>query len=89
MNYKEINMHSKKIALTVFMATIVSTAWAEPAIQAGDTLESLSQVKINIRTHSTTPAQAENNPAVTKQEPASEAVTQSVDVEAIDKPIVE
>ncbi|TCB70965.1 hypothetical protein E0H88_06540 [Acinetobacter sp. ANC 4216] len=82
-------MHSKKIALTVFMATIVSTAWAEPAIQAGDTLESLSQVKINIRTHSTTPAQAENNPAVTKQEPASEAVTQSVDVEAIDKPIVE
>lgn len=82
-------MHSKKIALTVFMATIVSTAWAESAIQAGDTLESLSQVKINIRTHSTTPAQAENNPAVTKQEPASEAVTQSVDVEAIDKPIVE
>lgn len=82
-------MHSKKIALTVFMATIVSTAWAEPAIQAGDTLESLSQVKINIRIHSTTPAQAENNPAVTKQEPASEAVTQSVDVEAIDKPIVE
>ena len=82
-------MHSKKIALTVFMATIVSTAWAEPAIQAGDTLESLSQVKINIRTHSTTSAQAENNPAVTKQEPASEAVTQSVDVEAIDKPIVE
>ena len=82
-------MHSKKIALTVFMATIVSTAWAEPAIQAGDTLESLSQVKINIRTHSTTPAQAENNPAVTKQEPAGEAATQSVDVEAIDKPIVE
>ena len=82
-------MHSKKIALTVFMATIVSTAWAEPAIQAGDTLESLSQVKINIRTHSTTPAQAENNPAVTKQEPAGEAATQSVDVEAIDKPIIE
>lgn len=82
-------MHSKKIALTVFMATIVSTAWAEPAIQAGDTLESLSQVKINIRTHSATPAQAENNQAVTKQEPAGEAVTQSVDVEAIDKPIVE
>lgn len=82
-------MHSKKIALTVFMATIVSTAWAEPAIQAGDTLESLSQVKINIRTHSTTSAQAENNPAVTKQEPVGEAATQSVDVEAIDKPIVE
>ena len=82
-------MHSKKIALTVFMATIVSTAWAEPAIQAGDTLESLSQVKINIRTHSATPAQAEINQAVTKQEPAGEAVTQSVDVEAVDKPILE
>lgn len=83
-------MHSKKIALTVFMATIVSTAWAEPAIQAGDTLESLSQVKINVRTHSSaTPAQAETNPAATKQEPAGEAATQSVDVEAIDKPIVE
>ena len=82
-------MHSKKIALTVFMATIVSTAWAEPAIQAGDTLESLSQVKINVRTHSTTPAQAETNPAATKQEPAGEAATQSVDVEAIDKPIIE
>ena len=82
-------MHSKKIALTVFMATIVSTAWAEPAIQAGDTLESLSQVKINVRTHSAPPAQAENNPAATKQEPAGEAATQSVDVEAIDKPIIE
>lgn len=82
-------MHSKKIALTVFMATIVSTAWAEPAIQAGDTLESLSQVKINIRTHSATPAQAENNQAATKQEPTGEAATQLVDVEAIDKPIIE
>lgn len=82
-------MHSKKIALTVFMATIVSTAWAEPAIQAGDTLESLSQVKINIRIHSTTPAQAENNPAVTKQEPAGEVAAPLVDVEAIDKPITE
>ena len=81
-------MHSKKIALTVFMATIVSTAWAEPAIQAGDTLESLSQVKINIRTHRATPAQAENNQAATKQEPTGEAATQLVDVDAIDQPII-
>ncbi len=48
-------MHSKKIALTVFMATLVTTAWAEPAIQAGDTVESLSQVKISIQTRSATP----------------------------------
>ena len=82
-------MHSKKIALTVFMATIVSTAWAEPAIQAGDTLESLSKVKINIRTHSATPAQAETNQAATKQEPAGEAAAPLVDVDAIDQPIVE
>lgn len=82
-------MHSKKIVLTVFMATIVSTARAEPAIQAGDTLESLSQVKINIRTHSATPVQAKNNQAATKQEPAGEMATQLVDVEAIDKPIIE
>ncbi len=68
-------MHSKKIALTVFMATIVSTAWAEPAIQSGRYCGSSSQVKINVRTHSTTPAQAENNPAATKQEPAGEAAT--------------
>ena len=81
-------MHSKKIALTVFMATIVSTAWAEPAIQAGDTLESLSQVKINIRTHSATPVQAENNQVATKQEPADQAATQMVDVDAIDQPII-
>ena len=81
-------MHSKKIALTVFMATIVSTAWAEPVIQAGDTLESLSQVKINIRTHSATPAQAENNQAATKQEPTGELAAQMVDVNAIDQPII-
>lgn len=80
-------MHSKKIALSIFMATILTTAWAEPAIQAGDTLESLSQVKINIRTHSATPAQAANHPAATRQEPSDQAATQRVDVSAIDQPI--
>ena len=82
-------MHSKKIALTVFMATIVSTAWAELAIQAGDTLESLSQVKINIRTHSAIPAQAANSQAAAKQEATSERAAQLVDVDAIDKPLIE
>lgn len=81
-------MHSKKIALTVFMATIVSTAWAEPAIQAGDTLESLSQVKINIRTHSPAPAQAANGQAAAKQEPTGELAAQMVDIAAIDQPII-
>ena len=81
-------MHSKKIALTVFMTTIVSTRWAEPAIQAGDTLESLSQVKINIRTHSAIPAQAANGQAAAKQEPIDELAAQMVDIAAIDQPII-
>lgn len=77
-------MHSKKIALTVFMATLVTTAWAEPAIQAGDTVESLSQVKISIQTRSTTATQA-----TTKQASTDEAAAQMVDVNAIDQPILE
>ena len=77
-------MHSKKIALTVFMATLVTTAWAEPAIQAGDTVESLSQVKISIQTRSTTATQA-----TTKQASTDEAAAQMVDVNAIDQPIIE
>ena len=81
-------MHSKKIALTVFMTTIVSTRWAEPAIQAGDTLESLSQVKINIRTHSAIPTQAANGQAAAKQEPTDELAAQMVDIAAIDQPII-
>ena len=85
-------MHSKKIALTVFMAfmtTLVTTAWAEPAIQAGETLESLSQVKISIQTRSATPTQADNNQATTKQESTGEAAAPMVDVNAIDQPIIE
>ena len=82
-------MHSKKIAFAVLMTSILSTAWAEPAIQAGDTLESLSQVKINIRTHSAPPVQAEDKPATTQQEPAGEAAAPLVDVDAIDQPLVE
>lgn len=77
-------MHSKKIALTVFMATLVTTAWAEPAIQAGDTVESLSQVKISVQTRSATPTQADNTQATTKQ-----AAAQMVDINAIDQPIIE
>ncbi|OTG66921.1 hypothetical protein B9T25_09080 [Acinetobacter sp. ANC 4470] len=82
-------MHSKKIALTIFIATLVSTAWAEPAIQTGDTLESLSQVKISIQTRSTRPYQADNNQATTKQESTAEAAAQMVDVNAIDQPMIE
>ncbi|MNG58947.1 hypothetical protein D3C78_184320 [compost metagenome] len=82
-------MHSKKIALTVFMAILVTTAWAEPAIQAGDTVESLSQVKVSIQTRSATPTQADNTQATTKQASTDEAAAQMVDVNAIDQPIIE
>ena len=82
-------MHSKKIALTVFMATLVTTAWAESAIQAGDTVESLSQVKISVQTRSTTATQADNTQAMTKQVSTDEAAAQMVDVNAIDQPIIE
>ncbi|CAB1220609.1 hypothetical protein [Acinetobacter bouvetii] len=83
-------MHSKKIAFAVLMVTMVTTAaWAEPAIQAGDTLESLSQVKIDIRTHSSTPAQTENNQPATQQKPTTEPAAQMVDVDAIDQPIAQ
>ncbi|OTG58341.1 hypothetical protein B9T29_14295 [Acinetobacter sp. ANC 3903] len=83
-------MHSKKIALTVFVATLVTTAWAEPTVQAGDTLESLSKVKISVSTHSTMQDQGSEKKSVTTEStPHSETVSQLVDVEAIDKPIIE
>lgn len=83
-------MNSKKIALTVFVATLVTTAWAEPTVQAGDTLESLSKVKISVSTHPTMQDQgSEKKPVTTEPTPHSETVSQLIDVEAIDKPIIE
>ncbi|MDQ8960044.1 hypothetical protein VXR09_14710 [Acinetobacter baumannii] len=50
-------MHSKIIGLTVIMGIISSVAFAEPAIQPGETLESLSKARIttNVNTQAATP----------------------------------
>ncbi|WP_336166882.1 hypothetical protein [Acinetobacter sp. 161(2023)] len=50
-------MHSRVIGFTVIMGIMSSMAFAEPAIQPGDTLESLSKARIttNINTQTATP----------------------------------
>lgn len=72
-------MHSRIIGFTVMMGIMSSMAFAEPAIQPGDTLESLSKARIttNISTQTATP---------TAQTVATDANT-DVKVEDID-PII-
>ncbi|MGN5756213.1 hypothetical protein ACNQO8_15665 [Acinetobacter calcoaceticus] len=72
-------MHSRIIGFTVMMGMMSSVAFAEPAIQPGDTLESLSKARIttNISTQITT---------ATAQTVATDANT-DVKVEDID-PII-
>ncbi|WP_224992238.1 hypothetical protein [Acinetobacter pittii] len=50
-------MHSKIIGFTAMMGIMSSMAFAEPAIQPGDTLESLSKTRIttNVNTQTATP----------------------------------
>lgn len=72
-------MHSRIIGFTVMMGIMSSIAFAEPAIQPGDTLESLSKARIttNVSTQAATP---------TAQTVATDANT-DVKVEDID-PII-
>ncbi|MNH72031.1 hypothetical protein D3C81_1832060 [compost metagenome] len=74
-------MHSRIIGFTVMMGIMSSMAFAEPAIQPGDTLESLSKARIttNVNTQIATPT--------AQTSVASEANT-DVKVEDID-PIIE
>ncbi|WP_336011932.1 hypothetical protein [Acinetobacter calcoaceticus] len=74
-------MHSRVIGFTVIMGIMSSVAFAEPAIQPGDTLESLSKARIttNVNTQTATPT--------AQTSVASEANT-DVKVEDID-PIIE
>jgi len=50
-------MHSRIIGFTVIMGMMSSVAFAEPAIQPRDTLESLSKARIttNVTTQTATP----------------------------------
>ncbi len=64
-------MHSRIISFTVMMGIMSSVAFAEPAIQPGDTLESLSKARIttNVNTQTATPtAQTSNANADVKVE---------------------
>ncbi|WP_267531376.1 hypothetical protein [Acinetobacter oleivorans] len=72
-------MHSRIIGFTVMMGIMSPMAFAEPAIQPGDTLESLSKARIttNVSTQTATP---------TAQTVATDANT-DVKVEDID-PII-
>ncbi|MFW1923447.1 hypothetical protein [Acinetobacter geminorum] len=56
-------MHSRIISFTVMMGIMSSVAFAEPAIQPGDTLESLSKASIttNVNTQTPTPTAQTSN----------------------------
>ncbi|MEH1711851.1 hypothetical protein V7G70_14560 [Acinetobacter pittii] len=93
-------MHSRIIGFTVMMGIMSSVAFAEPAIQPGDTLESLSKARIttNVNTQTATPtAQTSDANAEVKVEDidpiigetAAEAPKVAVQAEAVAAPVIE
>ncbi|WP_144732399.1 hypothetical protein [Acinetobacter oleivorans] len=95
-------MHSRIIGFTVMMGIMSSLAFAEPAIQPGDTLESLSKARIttNVSTQTATPtAQTVATDANTDVkvedidpiigETAAEAPKVAVQAEALAAPVIE
>ncbi|WP_284089796.1 hypothetical protein [Acinetobacter pittii] len=93
-------MHSRIIGFTVMMGIMSSVAFAEPAIQSGDTLESLSKARIttNVNTQTATPtAQTNDANADVKVEDidpiigetTAEAPKVAVQAEAVAAPVIE
>ncbi|RSO33570.1 hypothetical protein [Acinetobacter lactucae] len=93
-------MHSRIIGFTVMMGIMSSMAFAEPAIQPGDTLESLSKARIttNVNTQTATPtAQTNDANAEVKVEDidpiigetTAEAPRVAVQAEAVAVPVIE
>ncbi|MBJ8499073.1 hypothetical protein [Acinetobacter oleivorans] len=95
-------MHSRIIGFTVMMGIMSSVAFAEPAIQPGDTLESLSKARIttNVSTQTATPtAQTVATDANTDVkvedidpilgETTAEAPKVAVQAEAVAVPVIE
>lgn len=93
-------MHSRIIGFTVMMGIMSSVAFAEPAIQPGDTLESLSKARIttNVNTQTATPtAQTSDANADVKVkdidpiigEKTAEAPKVAVQAEAVAAPVIE
>ncbi|PTV48699.1 hypothetical protein [Acinetobacter pittii] len=92
-------MHSRIIGFTVMMGIMSSVAFAEPAIQPGDTLESLSKARIttNVNTQTATPtAQTNDANADVKVEDIdpiigetiAEATKVAVQAEAVAAPVI-
>ncbi|WP_151821558.1 hypothetical protein [Acinetobacter oleivorans] len=95
-------MHSRIIGFTVMMGIMSSMAFAEPAIQPGDTLESLSKVRIttNVSTQTATPTaqtvvtDANTDVKVEDIDPiigetTAEAPKVAVQAEAVAAPVIE
>lgn len=93
-------MHSRIIGFTVMMGIMSSVAFAEPAIQPEDTLESLSKARIttNVNTQTATPtAQTSDANAEVKVEDIdpiigetiAEAPKVAVQAEAVAAPVIE
>lgn len=93
-------MHSRIIGFTVMMGIMSSVAFAEPAIQPGDTLESLSKARIttNVNTQTATPtAQTNDANADVKVEDidpiigetTAETPKAAVQAEAVAAPVIE
>lgn len=93
-------MHSRIIGFTAMMGMMTSVAFAEPAIQLGDTLESLSKARIttNVNTQTATPtAQSSDANADVKVEDidpiigetTAEAPKVAVQAEVVAAPVIE
>ncbi|NUF28655.1 hypothetical protein HUN28_00465 [Acinetobacter oleivorans] len=95
-------MHSRIIGFTVMMGIMSSMAFAEPAIQPGDTLESLSKARIttNVSTQTATPTAqtvaTDTNTDVKVEdidpiigETTAEAPKVAVQAEAVAAPVIE
>ena len=93
LNYKEIKMDSNKLLLALFMGTMMTAASAEPALQAEDTLESLSQVRISTSVKAqdqvVAASKVEETKVVIVQDQSLQAQAPSINVDDIDAPIIE
>lgn len=77
-------MHSVKKLLVGLLGMMMAVAWAEPAVQPGDTLESLAQAKISVTVRDQVQSEKTTEQAAEEQSTGSE-----VRVEDIDAPVLE
>ena len=94
-------MHSKKIVLALLLGMSTASVFAEPALQEGDTLESLSKVRISVTLQESLDVEvdapeleetAAEHGVVASAQPQTvvkTATTEMVDVLEIDVPEVE